>query len=238
VRADKVFSEKEREDFLAREIVVEEKIDGANLGVFFDKDGELHLLNRGSYLFPPFTGQWKKIGEWLSSKWNVLFDTLGIDKILFGEWCYAKHSVAYDALPDWFLSFDIFDKTFQRFWSVSRRKALLKESGIFQVPELARGVFNLRELESFMSKSRVSNESLEGLYLRRDEGDWLCERAKLVRPAFIQAIEEHWSRAPIHPNRLAGGYGNPVSGQRKEKPNPSLSAKLGRLSRIKPSRFE
>jgi hypothetical protein len=34
----------------------------------------------------------------------------------------------------------------------------------------------------------------EGLYLRIDQGNWHINRAKLVRPEFIQTIEAHWSK--------------------------------------------
>ena len=47
VRGDKVMSEKERDEFLRHEITVEEKIDGANLGISFDGGGSLLLQNRG-----------------------------------------------------------------------------------------------------------------------------------------------------------------------------------------------
>lgn len=43
---------------------------------------------------------------------------------------------------------------------------------------------------------------MEGLYLRSDQGDWLVQRAKLVRHDFIQSVEQHWSRSGIKPNRL------------------------------------
>ncbi|MDD3918234.1 MAG: hypothetical protein PHX00_13850 [Synergistaceae bacterium] len=48
VRGDKVMSEKERDEFLRHEITVEEKIDGANLGISFDGGGNLWLQNRGA----------------------------------------------------------------------------------------------------------------------------------------------------------------------------------------------
>ena len=45
--------------------------------------------------------------------------------ILYGEWCYAKHTVPYDALPDWFLGFDIFEVASHRFWPADRRNEWL-----------------------------------------------------------------------------------------------------------------
>lgn len=202
VRGDKVMSEFERNDFLMHELVVEEKVDGANLGISFDPDGKIHAQNRGNYLHLPGTGQWKKLAEWLALKTDVLFEQLTDGYILFGEWCYAKHSVVYDRLPDWFLGFDIFDKSTARFFSCNRRDGIFKAMGISQVPQIDRGHFTLAKLRELLSQSQLSDKPAEGLYLRIDQGDWLFQRAKLVRPAFIQSVEQHWSRSSIRPNRL------------------------------------
>jgi ATP-dependent RNA circularization protein (DNA/RNA ligase family) len=204
VRKDKVLSDEERELFLSHELIVEEKIDGANFCIYFDKTGSIRLQNRGSHLREPFSAQWRKLTGWMNGKINILFDILGGERILFGEWCYARHSVAYDCLPDWFLAFDIFDKSTKHFLSVSKRNELLKQTSISTVPELGRGFFKLFELEKLFSRSRFSKEPAEGLYLRYDKNDWLVDRAKLVRPAFIQSIKKHWSSSKIQPNQLAG----------------------------------
>jgi hypothetical protein len=73
---------------------------------------------------------------------------------------------------------------------------------ITQVPVVARGHFAYPKIQKFLSTSKLSDQPAEGLYLRFDQGDWLGQRAKLVRPAFIQAVEQHWSRSAIRPNRL------------------------------------
>jgi ATP-dependent RNA circularization protein (DNA/RNA ligase family) len=202
VRNDKVMSEQERDEFLRHELVVEEKIDGANLGISFDSSGNLRAQNRGAYLHAPFSGQWKKLADWITPKRDLLFDTLADQLILFGEWCYAEHSIPYDQLPDWFLGFDVFDKNHREFLSYQRRSVLLRKVGIATVPILARGRFSLDELKRLLTKSRLGEKPAEGLYLRFDEGSWLGGRAKLVRPEFIQTVEIHWSRKGIKPNRL------------------------------------
>lgn len=202
VRGDKVLSEFEREKFLRHEVIVEEKIDGANLGISFDAYRNIRLQNRGGYLHSPFSGQWKKLPEWLSSRTDALFEQLTDKYILFGEWCYAQHSVVYDRLPDWFLGFDIFDKSSEKYFSCVRRDEIFLALGIQKIPMIKRGRFSLPDLASLFSQSRVGNNPAEGLYLRFDQGDWLEQRAKLVRPAFIQSIEEHWSRSGIRANRL------------------------------------
>ena len=202
VRGDKVMSEPERNDFLRHEVVVEEKVDGANLGISFDAEGNIRAQNRGAYLHLPSSGQWKKLAEWLAPRTDELFEQLTDRYILFGEWCYAQHSVVYDRLPDWFLGFDIYDKSTARFFSCTRREGIFEAIGISKVPKIGRGHFTFMELSELLSQSQLSDKPAEGLYLRFDQGDWLVQRAKLVRPAFIQLVEQHWSRSGIKVNRL------------------------------------
>ena len=88
------------------------------------------------------------------------------------------------------------------FFSCTRRKEILRSIGISQVPQVAIGHFTLPALQKLLAQSHFSDNPSEGLYLRVNQGDWLIQRAKLVRPAFIQSVEQHWSRSGIKPNRL------------------------------------
>ncbi len=202
IRGDKVLSKSKREEFLQHDLVIEEKVDGANFGISFDSEGNIRSQNRGAYLHLPGSGQWKKLGEWLTPRIDALFEHLSDRYILFGEWCYAQHSVPYNRLPDWFLGFDLYDKQSGRFLSSSRRDELFKKMRIAQVPIIARGRFTFPELKKLLSQSNLTDQPAEGLYFRFDQNDWLAKRAKLVRPAFIQSVEQHWSRSAIKPNRL------------------------------------
>lgn len=202
VRNDKVMSERERNDFLNQELVIEEKVDGANLGISFDSLGNVRLQNRGSYLHAPYPGQWKKLSEWIVPKMDLLYKVLKDQFILFGEWCYAQHSIYYNRLPDWFLGFDILYKKEWKFYSCQRRDEIFNNAGISGVPLIKKGSFSLEELISLLSNSCLSDETIEGIYLRFDDDGWLGKRAKLVRPEFIQSIEEHWSKKKIKTNRL------------------------------------
>lgn len=202
VRDDKVMSKAERDEFFRHDLVVEEKVDGANLGISFDESGNIRAQNRGAYLEFPYLGQWKKLSSWLAPKTDALFEQLTDRYMLFGEWCYAWHSVIYDRLPDWFLGFDIYDKKSRGFFSCQRRDEMFHRLGIVSVPFLGRGHYSFNKLKGFLAKSRLRKGPAEGVYLRFDKGDWLAYRAKLVRPEFVRTIEEHWSRKMIHPNRL------------------------------------
>lgn len=195
-------TDSEIEDFLNNKITIEEKIDGANLGISFDGDGNIALQNRGEFLNEPFYGQWKLLKQWINLHEDELFDVLSDKYILYGEWCYACHSVKYDRLPDWFLAFDLFDKQNYRFLSVYNRDIKLRETTLSLVPNLGYGIWTKEELPDFFSVSRVGSHNSEGIYLRLDSGDWLLKRAKIVRPEFRQQIEEHWSRKLLEKNQL------------------------------------
>lgn len=204
-RDDKVLDEAAVAELLADEVVVEEKVDGANVGLSVDSEGRVRAQNRGQYLEPGGHAQFGPLWPWIDARSNELREQLGEDLIVFGEWCFAVHSVRYDRLPDWFLGFDVFDRRDDSFWSSVRRNELFGGLGIVPVPELLRGHTSLSELVRLLerSSSRVGGVALEGLYVRREASDRLIARAKLVRSDFLQQIDEHWSRRTLTKNRLA-----------------------------------
>lgn len=204
-RDDKLLTEDEVKRLLSGPVRVEEKIDGANLGISVGRDGRLRAQNRGQYLEPRPSGQFSRLAGWLGMYQDVLRQALGERLILFGEWCAARHSVAYDALPDWYLAFDLYDKEAGRFWSGPRRDRFCAELGIALVPTLSEGKASLPTLTRLVKQgaSRFGPDSLEGIVIRRDAGDWLDTRAKLVGPDFTQAIDTHWRSRSIVWNRSA-----------------------------------
>lgn len=204
-RDDKVLSPSETQDLLAREVIIEEKLDGANLGFSLSRDGLLLAQNRGQYLTEPHAGQFARLPAWLSLHGNALLSALSPDLILFGEWCAARHSLDYSALPDWFLLFDVYDRAAQRFWSTARRDALAQIAELATVARLWQGHTSLSELKQLVTStpSRYRAGPLEGIVVRRESDDWCEVRAKLVRPCFTQAIDTHWRKRAIEWNRVA-----------------------------------
>jgi len=198
-------TDEERQRFLKQDIIVEEKLDGANIGISLDPTGKPRVQNRGSYLIEPYNGQFSRLPSWLAINAESLEKALKKQVILFGEWCAAKHSIEYTSLPDLFLLFDVYDLTEKRFWSVFRRDALATSVGLETVPKVEVECGSLRVLTTQLEekKSKFSNEHLEGFVFRVDCGLWNIERAKLVRQDFTQSIEEHWSKKRLTWNRLA-----------------------------------
>ena len=203
-RDDKVLSPDEAEILLAGDVVLEEKLDGANLGFSVSVDGVLRAQNRGQYLPQPFHGQFARLGPWLAAHEDKLFDALGTQLVAFGEWCAARHSLDYELLPDWWLVFDVYDRSTERFWSTARRNAWAADLGLMTVPRLHAGHVDLRQLREWVhaKHSQFRQGHLEGLVIRRENDDWLELRAKLVRADFTQAIESHWRSRALEWNRV------------------------------------
>lgn len=207
-RDDKVLSPGEAAELLAGEVVIEEKLDGANLGLSVSPDGFLRAQNRGQYLPQPFHGQFARLGPWLAAHEDKLFDALGTHLIAFGEWCAARHSLDYASLPDWWLVFDVCDRSTGQFWSTARRNAWAAQLGLMTVPRLHAGQVDMYQLREWVQvkQSQFRQGTLEGLVIRRESGDWLEQRAKLVRADFTQAIDSHWRSRALQWNQLESQF--------------------------------
>lgn len=128
-RGDKVLAPADARDLLAHDVVIDQKIDGANIGISLGVADVLRIQNRGAFLSTDSVyPQFKRLRQWLSTRHHVLVDALKPERILFGEWCHAKHSIHYTRLPDWFVAFDVYDRTAGKFWSVEHRDAFVPSS--------------------------------------------------------------------------------------------------------------
>lgn len=204
-RDDKVLSAAEATELLAGDVVVEEKLDGANLGLSLAPDGSLRVQNRGQYLLAPYAGQFLRLPTWLAQHSEALCSVLDPNLILFGEWCAARHSLEYVALPDWFLLFDVYDRQKERFLSTERRNLLAADAGLVTVPQILHGkttISALRQLIETTPSHYRSGGGLEGIVIRKESKDWCECRAKLVRPDFTQTIDVHWRKRAIQWNHI------------------------------------
>ena len=203
-RDDKVLPPNEVDDLLTGVVLVEEKLDGANLGISIGPDGQLRAQNRGQYLIEPFSGQFSRLKAWIGQHQVALLDVLQNDWIVFGEWCAAKHSLDYDHLPDWFMVFDVYDRKAEKFWNTHRRNALANALNLSTVPALHQGPATLSDLIKLLSNStsRYREGPPEGIIIRQQSSQWCEARAKLVRAEFTQTISEHWRSRTIEWNRV------------------------------------
>lgn len=205
-----------------RHIVIEEKIDGANSAISFDGDGNLLLQSRGHYLSLNVDEyrerHYNPLKRWAKANQDIFFDVLGDRYVMYGEWMYAKHTVFYDALPHYFMEFDIYDREKKEFLDTKRRREMTEKMGIVSsVPVIGEGFYtkkedilslighsnyitdnhieNLREIARMhgLDVERQVNETdnsttMEGLYIKLEEDGVVKERFKFVRREFVQQI--------------------------------------------------
>nr|WP_321476740.1 RNA ligase family protein [uncultured Paludibaculum sp.] len=188
-------------------LVIEEKLDGSNSGISFE-EGALVLQSRGHVLTGgPRERQFDLFKRWASSHRDSLWRILRNRYLMYGEWLYARHTIAYDELPHYFLEFDILDRETRSFLSTDRRHALLAGSPVQSVPILARGA--VHAWDKLVTRSRCSSsELMEGLYIKWEADGHVLGRYKYVRRGFLQAVansETHWMDRPIEPNMLRPG---------------------------------
>src|SRR5262245_46062785 len=128
---DKHLGPKESAAFIANpSLIVEEKLDGTNVGIHFNANGRLVLQCRGHEIAEGMHPQYDLFKQWTSVKRPVLEAMLGARFILYGEWLHAKHSVHYHALPHYFFEFDIYDKDAARFLALETRLQMLDGTGV------------------------------------------------------------------------------------------------------------
>ena len=122
-------------------VVVTEKLDGANAGVSFDASGELVLQSRGHVL----TGgsrerHFSLFKAWARAHRDALFEALGQRFVLYGEWLYARHTIFYDALPHYFVVFDVLDREADTFLGGDARDDLLRGLPLATPPRYFEGL--------------------------------------------------------------------------------------------------
>ena len=204
-RDDKVLSDVECASFLKHFVIIEEKVDGANVGISMDMDGNLRAQNRGTVLESGKTDlQFEPFWAWLAMLRDSLISVLGNKYAVFGEWCFARHSVYYASLPDWFLGFDVLDRQQNAFLDTRGRNSIFQRIGMDMVPYIAQGVFSRTDVIGLLHKasSMLGAPAPEGLYLRKESNGKVTSRAKLVHPEFHINLGEHWSKRPLEKNRL------------------------------------
>lgn len=201
-------------------LVVEEKIDGSNSAVSFSEDGKLMLQSRGHYLTGgPRERQFDLMKSWASCHEAALRDVLGRRYVMYGEWAFAKHTIFYDALPHYFLEFDILDRETGRFLSTPQRSALLEGTPVRPVTVLHAGKIKSDkvlcdmvgrsrhkgdewraalaaaaeeggvELERALRETDPSDD-MEGLYIKIEDEAHVLGRAKFVRHSFLTSVVE------------------------------------------------
>lgn len=193
------------ERLIGSPIVITEKMDGSNTSL--ESKNCFSRSHSGPPTHASFNG--------LKALHAQVAHMIPPDMQFFGEWCYAKHSIAYEALPGYFLLFgirelhDLQDESMWYAWDevTGYAKEFL---GVPTVPLLFKGIVNsekeLRELiESLMIQPSAYGGIREGV-VARVAGDFLDKDfssciMKCVRANHVQT-SEHWKDQEIIKNKL------------------------------------
>jgi len=203
LRGDKLVDDATLQQLLLHPVTVEEKVDGANVGLWFDRGNSMQLQNRGELIGAQAHPQFDPLKAWAAIRRYQFSQVLGKRYILFGEWCFSRHSVYYDRLPDFFLGFDIFDRDANCFLAVPKRNNYLESMQVVIVPHIYSGnLESIRKLQDLVGNSNLGPEPMEGVYIRLDNPTCLSKRAKYVRQSFLQPDDLHWSKRRLETNRL------------------------------------
>lgn len=181
-------------------VIIEEKIDGANVGFWInEQEGRIVAQNRSHFINSQYHPQFSLLDKWIHNHsidlWNILIPNR---TILYGEWVYATHSVSYNRLPAYFVAYDLFDIQTETFLSRSELKKLLQSTKIPIVPCIYEG--ELKDKDHLLSlvhgPSQYGDEPREGIVIRVIQDQQVLHRAKIVRSDFI-AGNERWNRSSV-----------------------------------------
>ncbi|GAA5842019.1 hypothetical protein JCM3766R1_005725 [Sporobolomyces carnicolor] len=169
-----------------QQIVITEKLDGANMGFSLDRDRTIVVQNRSHFVDSAAHPQFRRLDAWVHEHGPELQRVLGRDEhfperyILYGEWMAAKHSIPYDLLPDLFLAFDLYDRASATFVSRKRLVDRLRGTTLRLTPELCTApsvpseaslVAMIRETSLFSTSQRR-----EGIYIKVETEDKVVSR--------------------------------------------------------------
>lgn len=201
-RDDLVLGDEERRVLLGGPVLVEEKLDGANV-MCWAEDGVVHSSGRAGPGSADRAGQFGALRAWTSAHQQVLTDLLAPGEVLYGEWLLLAHTVRYHDLPDMFIALDI--GSGEGLVPFETRRRRLTASGLVTPPRLAHGRFGLHDLDGMAGRSSWSTEPGEGVVVRAARPGPVM-MAKLLRPGFSRIDDRGWARGRPR-NRLRGSTG-------------------------------
>lgn len=180
-------------NFINKDIVITEKLDGGNTCL---QDGKVYARSHSSPTSCPSFDLIKR--EYSKISWTLENTKVAI----YGENCYAIHSIKYKELPDVFFVFTILNTKVDKFYSWNKITEQCNILGLSMVPVLFKGTFNnTSELKRYilneMNKESVFGGDREGVVIRNSDSflfDNLRNNvAKCVRKDHVQT-NDHWSK--------------------------------------------
>lgn len=180
---------KDLSHFEGREIVMTEKMDGENTT----------LMNLWYYA-RSLDSAHHPSQNWVKGLWGNIKHDIPEDWRICGENLYAQHSIKYDKLKSFFLTFSIWDEN-NYCLSIDETLEYCELLQIEHVPILYRGIWNEEKIKSI----KLNTENQEGFVISLADGfhydefnKWVV---KWVRKNHVQT-DTHWKNNKIIPNKL------------------------------------
>lgn len=182
-------------------LIVQEKVDGANVSVHFEYEWTPIIQKRSGLIGNSEKQQYNVFRDYIFEHTESLFSILSTRYCLFGEWLWNQHAVSYDSLPSFLLIFDIFDKNEKEWLAYQRIGELFSghKQEFHLVPNLAQIDLSNRNNSTEMQQSitsllkrqsNFSTEEQEGVYIRVEDSSKVIYRAKLRRATFTPGRED------------------------------------------------
>lgn len=186
---------------LGAPVLVEEKVDGANVTLWMENDRVEAALRSGPGAMDR-AGQLGPLRAWAAEHDAALREVLSDDRVLYAEWMLLTHSSPYDRLPAYLVALDLWTPS-AGFRIAAERDALCAGAGLVTPPHLWTGVAGtVADVERLLGPSAWGSGPAEGLVVRSLADP--AVRAKLVPAGFRRLGDDEW-RAGRPRNRLAEG---------------------------------
>jgi len=175
------------------ECFVQEKVDGANMGISW-QDGPIlrnrnHILKKG-YIEKntPAKLQFRPAWNWLhkhEEEIKMISDLCYSPITIYGEWMLAKHSIYYDKLPDLFLAYDIWSVEDQNFLSPDVVSGLLDKNSISYIKPKRMILNSIKEVISLSELQSDYRDGIrEGIVIKTSNGRFVDKCFKVVNSQF------------------------------------------------------
>ena len=193
-RDDLVLEPAAARTLLNEPVVVEEKLDGANVMLWRADDG-LQAATRAGGGAIDRAGQLGPLRRWAGDRVASLMPVVERGWVIYAEWLWLSHSIAYSSLPQALVAIDLLSAS-GGFAAVDERDRVCAEAGLLTPPSQFRGMLHTRgQLDRLFAKSAFGNEAAEGLIVRPDPPRPGPRLAKVLAPGFARRSDDSWSTA-------------------------------------------
>ena len=184
---DKVI--KDTSSFIGNEVVLLEKMDGENTTLSRDY---IHARSLDSVDHPS--------RHWVKGIWGQIRHNIPEGYRICGENLFAKHSIEYNDLPNYFMVFNIWDEN-NICLSFDETLEWCNLLEIQHVPVLWRGIYD----ENFIKNFELDFSKQEGYVVRLTKSfhydDFEKSVMKMVKKGHVQT-DSHWMFQKVVPNKL------------------------------------